>query len=327
MAGAVADRAWRDSTPEAIEVDLAALWRDAGQGDVAIARAVMSNLIVVRSPRAERRALGDIAADLPLEEVVSRHPSRTIVLEHCHRNSPSAPFSAGVGIVTFGPPTARYGVEQIVVRSACPEASLLSILRRVVRGDVPTTVWWTEDLSDGPPFDPLLTVGRQLLYDSRQWKDVSRGLAAVRPLTDNRRVDLADLNWRRLAPMRRALAHVRGALTGVAWRGATVTVRCAAGETAIASLLGGWLRGERRTDPISVDIQPLPQGDTDAILTVTTGDLTATQTSRGVDVAPASAPPFVVAAPKESDADAIAAELRALSPDRALLSALRALSS
>jgi glucose-6-phosphate dehydrogenase assembly protein OpcA len=325
MAGAVADRAWRDSAPEAIEVDLATLWREAGQGDVAIARAVMSNLIVVRAPSGNRRALTDIAGDLPLDDVVSRHPSRTIVLEHCHRDTPPAPFAAGVGIVTFGPPTARYGVELIVVRSACPEASLLSILRRVVRGDVPTTVWWTEDLSDGPPFDPLLTIGRQLLYDSRQWKDVGRGFAAVVPLIDNRRVDLADLNWRRLAPMRRALVHVRGPLAAIAWRGATVNVRHAPGEMAIASLLAGWLRGERRTDPIRVEVESLRTNDADTILTVTVGDVTATQTPQGVNVTPASAPPFVVAAAKESDADAIAAELRALSPDRALLSALRAL--
>src|SRR4051812_17688732 len=117
MAGAVADRTWRDSSPEAIEVDLAALWREAGRGDVAIARAVMSNLIVVRAPSSEHRALTAIAADLPLDDVVARHPSRTIVLEHCHRDAPNAPFTAGVGIVTFGPPAARYGVERIVVRS------------------------------------------------------------------------------------------------------------------------------------------------------------------------------------------------------------------
>jgi len=325
MAGAVADRAWRDSSPETIEVDLATLWREAGQGDVSIARAVMSNLIVVLAPSGDRRALTDIAADLPLDDVVSRHPSRTIVLEHCQRDTLSAPFAAGVGILTFGPPTARYGVEQIVVRSACPEASLLSILRRVVRGDVPTSVWWTEDLSEGAPFDPLLTIGRQLLYDSRQWKDVGRGLAAVVPLVDDGRIDVADLNWRRLAPMRRALVDVRGPLAAVAWRGVTVTVRYAPGETAIASLLAGWLRGERRTDPIRVDVESLPKSDTETILRVTLGDVVATQTPRGVDVTPASAPAFVVAAPRESDADAVAAELRALSPDRGLLSALRAL--
>ena len=105
MAGAVADRAWRDSTPEGIEVDLATLWREAGQGDVPIARAVMSNLIVVRAPSAERRALTDIAADLPLDAVVARHPSRTIVLEHCHRDSPREKVSGGVWGIGLRPPT------------------------------------------------------------------------------------------------------------------------------------------------------------------------------------------------------------------------------
>src|SRR5262249_28687710 len=147
MAGAVADRTWRDSTPDQLEADLAALWRELGHGEVRIARAVMSNLIVVRAPDKNRSALTDVAGGLPLDDVTARHPSRTIVLEHCDQKAAGAPFEAGVGIVTFGPPAARYGVERIVVRSACPDGSLLSILRRLVRGDLPTSVWWTEDLS------------------------------------------------------------------------------------------------------------------------------------------------------------------------------------
>jgi len=325
MAGALADRVWRDSSPESIDADLAALWREVGQSDIATARAVMSNLIVVRAPSDARRALPDIAADLPLDDVAARHPSRTIVLEHCDNDRPAAPFAAGVGIVMFGPPHARYAVEQIVVRSACPEPSLLSILRRVVRGDVPTTVWWTEDLSNRPPFDPLLTVGRQLLYDSRGWRDVRRGLEAILPLLETARVDLADLNWRRLAPLRRALVHARGPVKGDAWRGARIVVGHAAGETAAASLIAGWLRGERHDDPLDVAIEPLATTDLDATLSVAAGDVTATLTPRAVRLSSASAPPLVVSVPQESHAEAIAAELRALSPDPSLLRALRAL--
>src|SRR6266446_2659634 len=121
MAGAVADRSWRVSTPEAIDADLAALWRDVGRGETSVARAVMSNLIVFRSPTS----------------------------------------AAG--------------------------------------GDMPTCIWWTEDMSDAAPSEALLTVGRQLVYDSRRWRDVRRGAAAMAPLVRRHRVDLADLNWRRLA--------------------------------------------------------------------------------------------------------------------------------
>jgi glucose-6-phosphate dehydrogenase assembly protein OpcA len=325
MAGTVADRTWRESALDAIESDLAALWRELAQHDVKIARAVMSNLIVVRAPSDDRRSLTDIVAGLPLDEVAARHPSRTIVLEHCQRKALVKPFAAGVGIVTFGPAAARYGVEQIVVRSACPEPSLLSILRRLVRGDVPTSVWWTEDLSDGPPFEPLLTVGRQLLYDSRQWSDVRRGLAAIRPLVDSRRVDLADLNWRRLTPMRRALVHARGPLKGDAWRNVAIHVSHAAGEPAIAWLLDGWLRAERPGDRGHVAIEASRDSGADAILTVTVGDATATLTARSAEVSSPSAPPLVVAVPQESHGDAIAAELRSLSPDITLLAAIRAL--
>ena len=326
MAGAVANRAWRESSPDAIESDLAGLWRELAQDEVKIARAVMSNLIVVRAPSDDRRALTDIVGGLPLDEVAARHPSRTIVLEHCHREAPKTTFAAGVGIVTFGPPAARYGVEQIVVRSACPESPLLSILRRLVSGDVPTSVWWTEDLSDGPPFDPLLTVGRQLVYDSRQWRDVRRGLAAILPLVDDRRVDLADLNWRRLAPLRRALLHVRGPARVDAWRNVAIEIRHAPSESAIACLLDGWLRMERPGDPPRVAALDASSATaSEAIVIATVGDATATLTTRAAEVLLPSAPPLVVAVPQESRGDAIAAELRSLSSDTALLGALRAL--
>lgn len=326
MAGAVAARAWRESAPDAIESDLAALWRELGHGDVKIARAVMANLIVVRAPSDERPGLTDILAGLPLDDVTARHPSRTIVLEHCHRKALETPFAAGVGIVTFGPAASRYGVEQIVVRSACPDTSLLSILRRLVRGDVPTTVWWAEDLSGGPPpFDPLLTVGRQILYDSRQWSDVTRGLAAILPLVDDPRVDLADLNWRRLGPLRRALVHARGPLKGDGWRGVMIAVAHASGEAAAASLLAGWLQAERPGDPPRITIAASADRGQQPMVTVTIGETTATLTAHAAEVSIPSAPPLVVAVPQESYADAIAAELRSLSPDASLLAAIRAL--
>ena len=155
----------------------------------------MSNLVVFREritpiDRAPGADVDAVAADLPLHEVLARHPSRLIVLEHEHgRVAPAAPFAAGVGIVTFGPPEARYGVEQIVVRAACAEASLPSIVRRFIRGDLPTTVWWTEDLSQVPPLAALVTMGRQLLYDSRLWRDVARGVRALAPLAGDSQAD------------------------------------------------------------------------------------------------------------------------------------------
>src|SRR5438034_9339624 len=105
MEGTMTTHVTRSSTTEAIEPDLAALWRDvAHQGPVA--RAVMSNLVVFRQPDATDRAgPGDaITAGLALEDVVARHPRRLIVLEH--KPDPYwtlEPFAIPSGLPTFGP--------------------------------------------------------------------------------------------------------------------------------------------------------------------------------------------------------------------------------
>jgi glucose-6-phosphate dehydrogenase assembly protein OpcA len=338
MAGAVADRAWRTTVPERIEADLAALWREMAGGDARVARAVMSNLVVFRDRVAPADAdLEAIVAGLPLDEVAARHPSRIIVLEHCHGAAAGAPFSAGVGITTFGPPQARYGVERIVVRSACPDEALLSILRRFLRGDLPTSVWWTEDMSAAPALEAFVEVGRQLVYDSRGWHDVAAGVAAVVAVIAGERIDPADLNWRRLAPLRRALVHARGPLSSPAWQQVPVRIVAAAGEDALAWLCAGWLRAARsEQDRAAVVIESgsasepdrsaSPSGERDLLLTVYADNLTATLTARGARVEGAE-PPLVVTSPLETDADAIAAELRTLARDTALIAALRALAS
>src|SRR5262249_35654479 len=146
--------------------------------------------------------------DPPLEEVVARHPSRTIVIEHDRGEHDAAQaLGADVGITVFGPPNARYAVEQVVIRSACAEASLPSIVRRFLRGDLPTTVWWTEDASRVPPLTRLVGMARQMLYDSRCWQNVRDGVRAMAPFVVDPEIDLADVNWRRLTPLRTALAH------------------------------------------------------------------------------------------------------------------------
>ena len=82
---------------------------------------------------------------------------RVIVLDHERGHAhASGPFAAGVGVAMFGPDQARYGVEQIAVQSDCAEDSLPSIVRRLLRGDVPTSVWWTEDLSRVPPITAIV---------------------------------------------------------------------------------------------------------------------------------------------------------------------------
>jgi glucose-6-phosphate dehydrogenase assembly protein OpcA len=333
MAAAVGERLFQQSTPEAIEADLAALWRELGQGATPIARAVMSNLIVFRNRVAPPDAtVESVMADLPLDDVVARHPCRLIVIEHERgAQTPDAPFAAGVGIVTFGPERARYGIEQVVVRSACAEASIPSILRRLARGDLPTSVWWTEDLSQVPPLESLVTMGRQLVYDSRGWRDVRSAVRVLEPLVRGDRIDLADVNWRRLTPLRRALTHARPTGGGpLVSASARVHIAHRQDEAPLAWLLAGALMASTqraRSEPPQVE-PANAVGDAALVVTVddASGSATITLSSSGAElVDDRAAAPLTVTMPIESAADAVAAELRLLSPDSELHAALAAL--
>jgi glucose-6-phosphate dehydrogenase assembly protein OpcA len=332
MAVAVARRVFRVSTVESIDDDLAALWRELAQGGTPIARAVMSNLIVFRDRIAPPDAdVETVMADLPLDEVVGRHPSRLIVLEHEHgREEPDAPFAAGVGIATFGPESARYGVEQIVVRSSCADASLPSIVRRLARGDLPTSVWWTEDLSKVPPLESLVTIGRQLVYDSRDWNDIGAALRVLQPLVVRRRIDLADVNWRRLAPVRRALHHA-GTERDKPIESAAARVHIAhhPDEAALAWLLAGALvAAARRAPEAPPQVEASAAGDSALVVTIESGSNRTTITlsaSAATLHSGSNAAPLVVSMPAEAEAEAVAAELRLLSQDADLHAALAAL--
>lgn len=336
MATAVANRLTRRATPEEIESGLADLWREAGTGG-AVSRALMANLVIFRE-QADPHAV-DLTVPvegLPLDAVIQRHPSRVIVLHHTPgATAPSGPIDSSISLVLFGPPQARVGVEVIAVHSACVEASLPSIVRRLALGDVPTSIWWTDDLSRTVPLAPLLTMGRQLVYDSASWRDVRRGFAAIAAIdAEGPDLDLADLNWRRLAPMRQALTQALGpALRACEVRATRVRVRHRPGDAAIAWLLLGWLASRLGWPPRDwpVTIEEARHGD--EVLSVafehgSAADLTATMDGHRVMTRyRTGAAPFILPRPHEPHADAIVAELRTLTRDTCLHAAIHALTS
>jgi glucose-6-phosphate dehydrogenase assembly protein OpcA len=327
MAPAVSRREWRESTPEAIEADLAALWREVAH-DGKIARAVMTNLVVfrLRGRAAEGRPEGaprdsrtDAASETgePLDAVLARHPSRALIIEHVPGNSSGGgPVGAGVGVLICGPPAARYGVEAVLVQSPCAEASLPSVVRRFVRGDLPTSIWWTEDLSTVPPLTPLLRMGRQLIYDSRRWRQLDAGIRIVANLAADRLVDLADLNWRRLAPLREVLVHAARFADTRTINADLVRIEHHPAEEPLAWLLAGWLAAKLEW-PASALPTVRAVDRTNEILTVTVGTetpplLEACLNAHRSCVTVPGRPPMVLPTIRESEADAVAAELRIL---------------
>ena len=338
MASALADepmRKSRTSTPESIETDLADLWRDLARPDSPIARAVMSNLVVVRDHLdVDGGDMDAMLGGLAIDDVVARHPSRLILLEHdAGRLNPAAPFAAAVGIVVFGAGSARYGIEAIAVRAACGEASLPSIVRRYITGDLPTTVWWTADVATRPPLEALVEIGRQLVYDSRGWRDVRAAIQALAPLVAEHRIDLADVNWRRLSPVRDVLADMAGTGTLAAlFAGADVRVVHRSDESALGWLLSGWVMAvSGQQAPAALKTEAASSDADDAVLAITirrdNREVTATLASRRIVIkaSDSPAPPLVVGIAAETPGDAIAAELRNLAHDVALRDTIAAL--
>jgi glucose-6-phosphate dehydrogenase assembly protein OpcA len=324
VAQSLIDRAWRETSADEIETDLAGLWREVAQQQ-AVARAVMSNLVVVRSGTAQDLSDREhLTADLSLDDVVARHPSRVIVIEHARvPDEHGAPSGVHVGVVTFGPPHARYAIEEIVVRATCADDSLPSILRRLLRGDVPTSIWWIDDLSETPPVDALVSLARQLVYDSRSWRDVGRAVRGLATVAD--RLDLADVNWRRLTPLRQALIHASDAVETGPLRQGDVRVVHGPGDAALAWLAVGWLSAQLGWPP-DRPIQIEESAERDRLVSIEVGsELTAELNDYRVLVTRGGASSFAVGVPQLSPADAVAAELRNLGHDTCLRDALRAL--
>jgi glucose-6-phosphate dehydrogenase assembly protein OpcA len=176
-------------------------------------------------------------------------------------------------------------------------------------------------------------MGRQLVYDSRRWQDIARGVQALAPiLTRPNAPDLADLNWRRLLPMRQALMQaVSPTNLAPAVTIAQARIQHRPGDAVLAWLLAGWFCSRLgwsfdRGCPITLE-----EAASDETLSVAVGagdshDIVAAMDEHRVVVTyRENAKPFTVAVPQESDAEAVAAELRTLAVDRCLREALVAL--
>jgi len=329
MASTVVDRIWRDTEPGEIEPTLAAVWRDVGRRST-VARAVMSNLVVVRASQAGEPVDAYAATHIDtIDEVVGRHPSRLIVIVHeygCPLTR--APIATRVAVATYGPPHARYAVEEVLVRSSCDEVSLPSIVRRLTRGDVPTTVWYLDDLSERLPVRGILAEARQLIFDSQRWSDMATGVRVLVDATRDLRIDIADLNWRRLAPVRDALRRMGEALPIDALRQAQVRIRCAPQERAAAWLLAGWLAARLSLPHDVARAIVLEEPAMTARLAIATNASETPLVELGgndISVAPPHARAYVHAIPRETQSDAIVNELGNLAGDAALLDTLRAL--
>src|SRR5262249_34086775 len=156
---------------------------------------------------------------------------------------------------------------------------------------------------------------RQVVYDSRQWRDVRGGFLALAPLLGQRRLDLADLNWRRLAPVRQALVHAGGAVTFDDLCRASGAIVHRPGEDPPGWLLLGWLEARMEwRGPAASDVREDSSAEDLMRVRIVSErtTLTIALTERRVQIQHGDAAPFTMAIPAHGEADTVASELRSL---------------
>jgi glucose-6-phosphate dehydrogenase assembly protein OpcA len=232
----------RTVDPEHIDAELSALWREVSHAGGPRARALMSNLIVY----ADDEGGDQRDAEAEMSEVSRLHPSRVLLVRH----DPSASPKAEVTIQTHGQGVSQFGVEHVAIEAPDREA-IPSLLRRLTIGDLPTSICWTApDVPKPRVVQHLAPLGRQFVFDSSVWADPVDAIRAIAPLGTQAGVqlDIGDLTWRRLKPLRAAIVqavdptvlrrdvgHVR-----------SITIEAGDGQRAMAWLLAAWIGSRLR---------------------------------------------------------------------------------
>ena len=171
---------------EAIERELALYWKPVEReptenkadknrvDDVSmLTRACMSNMIVFHPYGAGLEAL-----DAEIDEIVTRHPARVLLLVAdlaAPESAVAAEISSRCHLIG---PHKQVCCEQVTLRAGgASVARLPSAARSLLIGDLPTSLWWTGEeppASLGGTIDELVAMSDEIIFSSASWIDPAR---------------------------------------------------------------------------------------------------------------------------------------------------------
>ncbi len=214
-------------------------------------RASVLNLVIHADEEGEAERAGGVVAKL-----ATRHPSRTLLLVA----APDAPADGLDALVRIqrvpwpsGTADSCFELVRLVARGATA-LHLASVVEPLLVSNLPCFLWWL----GRPPtsHDPLLELADRLIVDSAEFPDALAGLAALDAcaLAAERRLELGDLGWRRIAPWCQLLAQFFDPPDARPYqrRLRRVLIEYAprdGGVTAAPLLLAGWLASRLAWEP------------------------------------------------------------------------------
>jgi glucose-6-phosphate dehydrogenase assembly protein OpcA len=220
-----------------------------GPGAAPLQRARMSNLVIF---------CNSLEASILINEQVTAitavHPSRTILL--VGEPGKDREVTARVTVRPAGMARQHVCVEMVTLHAGGGYVERLPFaVRALLIGDLPVNLWWETPIpppSAGALLYELAEQAQQIIYDSLDWPDPARGVAATAswleqvergggtgssPFHARWRV-ASDLNWRRLKYWRRLLTQ---ALDDASAPGAAASVREVTVEHGPAAVVQAWL--------------------------------------------------------------------------------------
>jgi glucose-6-phosphate dehydrogenase assembly protein OpcA len=194
----------------AIQAELRRLWMEAATtGDGAehpqVSRACSCNLVLFTDDEDAQSAKGAV-----LDEVVLRNPARAI-LTIFNGESPNKRLDGWVSArCHMAGNFKQICSEQItIVAEGTSDEELISVIDSLVLGDQPTYLWWTIADLTGDKIGPYLVCASRVIVDSSSSPFSFRYLNNLDNIVESVEgcIGVSDLNWSRLAGIRRALAE------------------------------------------------------------------------------------------------------------------------
>ncbi len=188
----------REVRPADIEAALFEMWEALAKTNKM--RACLFNLIVFHRVGTRTPYIQNI-----VQTLVEKFPCRVLFISEDERSSP---VKTHVSVLMPQGAESNAGCEQIEISASRKELEkVASLTRSHILPDLPITLLWAENPAEAHLlFEPLAKLAGRIIFDSECASNLAAFSRSVRALHESRRIDIADLNWARIAGWRDLLA-------------------------------------------------------------------------------------------------------------------------
>lgn len=237
----------KDVSISQVELELSKIWQSYGEN--AAARATTFNLLVYEPENEVGERL------VSIDTIANQIPCRVIDL--CPISGEDEGITAQVAAYCPIQKSSSSLVcgEYITLRGTRESFNRIHpLLTGLVISDLPTFVWWKDSPAPHTKmFERLTNLSDRIIFDSAFFKNSEEDLLKMQELVSND-VQVADLNWRRLAAWQELTAQAFDSpdRRAGAWKVDRVTIDYEKGNSTQALMFLGWLASRLDWKPISL---------------------------------------------------------------------------